>query len=397
MMAILSFASGPGETMPHRTLEHHELIGLIFDCAESETGLEPALAAIADQFGADKAHTLILRRGELVDSHFHGYDHNGFRDYERDWQDKDPRLATAVKSPGQIFSDVQIIEPSLFEASAIYNELLSKVGVRYTLFTTTEIAPDLHLGQALMRQKRAGAFEPEDIRRFTILVPHLLRAVRLRRLVAILRAERDDLNRALDAVAGPVALLDKSGKLICCNRAAEQLLTVGDGIRLERQIVTAMIPRESQQLAAALLRTAELAEGTSQRHPLKPSPTALQLTRHQGRPLGVVLMPLRPSSRFREYARQTAKVLAVFHDPDAVLRLDPELISQLHGLTATEALLASALAQGHSLAQFAASRGCSEQTARTHLKRALDKTDTRRQSDLVRVLLGSAALHLTRS
>lgn len=51
------------------------------------------------------------------------------------------------------------------------------------------------------------------------------------------------------------------------------------------------------------------------------------------------------------------------------------------------------LAEGRTLAEFAEVRGCSEQTARTHLKRILDKTQTKRQADLVRVLLSGAALH----
>ncbi|WP_434385964.1 LuxR C-terminal-related transcriptional regulator [Melittangium boletus] len=107
-------------------------------------------------------------------------------------------------------------------------------------------------------------------------------------------------------------------------------------------------------------------------------------------------MPLRTRNELRERGDRRARVLAVFHDPDTVLRLDPGLIARLHGLTPTEALLAASLAQGLSLAEFAATRGCTEQTARTHLKRVLDKMGVRRQSELVRVLLGSAALHLAR-
>lgn len=88
-----------------------------------------------------------------------------------------------------------------------------------------------------------------------------------------------------------------------------------------------------------------------------------------------------------------ARTLAVFHDPQARVRLPPELLMQIHALTPREAALASAVAEGHSLADFAEARGCTEETARTHLKRVLEKTGTHRQADLVRVLLSSAALH----
>jgi DNA-binding CsgD family transcriptional regulator len=354
-----------GEAMPRKFLEDNELIELIFDCAESEAGLEPALSYITALLGGNGAHILVLQRRQLVDSHFHGDDGSTYEEYERNWLDKDPRFAAAVAHVGQIYSDVQVIDPKFFEASAIYNDFLSKLNIRYTLFASIAITPDLLLAQAFLRQKRMGAFESGDVDAVRRLLPHLRRALHLRHLV-------------------------------CGNAAAEQLLAVGDGVRLDRQTVTALIPSEAQQMADAISRTTAFAEGTSCRHSQTPGTMALQLTRRRGRPLGLVLMPLRPLSELREHGHRSARVLAVFHDPDTILRLDPGLIAQLHGLTNTEALLASALAQGHSLAQFAAARGCSEQTARTHLKRVLDKTGTRRQSNLVRVLLGSVTLHLAR-
>lgn len=84
----------------------------------------------------------------------------------------------------------------------------------------------------------------------------------------------------------------------------------------------------------------------------------------------------------------------MIHDPEGVVRLNPELISKVHGLTPTEAALAAALAEGETPASIAHERGCSEQTVRTHIKRILEKTETSRQVDLVRLLLSGGAMHL---
>ena len=54
---------------------------------------------------------------------------------------------------------------------------------------------------------------------------------------------------------------------------------------------------------------------------------------------------------------------------------------------------ASALADGLSLNEIAAAHGCSVQTARTHMKRILQKTGTNRQAELVRLLLTGTLLH----
>ena len=66
---------------------------------------------------------------------------------------------------------------------------------------------------------------------------------------------------------------------------------------------------------------------------------------------------------------------------------------QLFDLTDTEAKFASALASGSSLTEAADIQGVRISTARTHLARIFQKTNTRQQSQLVS-LLRSAALPL---
>lgn len=84
--------------------------------------------------------------------------------------------------------------------------------------------------------------------------------------------------------------------------------------------------------------------------------------------------------------------MIAIHDPDREVVLDEALVAELHGLTATEAEIAVAIAAGQTLAAIARSRDCTEQTARTHLKRIFSKMGLSRQSDLVRVLLTGPAV-----
>ena len=64
---------------------------------------------------------------------------------------------------------------------------------------------------------------------------------------------------------------------------------------------------------------------------------------------------------------------------------DPNL--SIYGLTPSEARVAHLLLQGNSLEEAALKLKITGQTARTHLKRIFSKTDTRRQGELVRLLL----------
>lgn len=373
--------------------EFPRLVELIFDGAESPDGVAPALGAMAQLFEAECGHSLAIGASGIVETHIWANQDRRpeFAEYERHWVHQDPRQVAAAKLFGQVLSDVAVIDPHEFERSPIYNEHLRRSNVRYSLFANTRLAPDLELGQAFLRRPVHGPFGPEHVQALEMLLPHLRRALQLRLLVASMRDELADLRRALDAVPGAVAIVDGNAKIVCANAAAERLLATRDGLASESGKLSAVRSVDAQRLAATVRETARFAEGASVG---LPSTRVVRITRNDARPLGVVLAPLRPTSAVRQNADRAARVLVVIHDPEAKHRLDPALIAELHGFTEVEALLAAALARGLSLAEFAVERGCSEHTARTHLKRMLEKSGTHRQSDLVRVLLGSAALHL---
>ena len=63
-----------------------------------------------------------------------------------------------------------------------------------------------------------------------------------------------------------------------------------------------------------------------------------------------------------------------------------ELLGELFGLTLAESRLVRALLQGVSPSQYAARQGLSQNTVRNQLKSIFEKTDVRRQSDLVNLI-----------
>ncbi len=147
--------------MSPRDLLDHGLVGSLYDCADSPEGLRPFLKELSGIFGAHQAHVMVLEaNGQVLQTHAHGHDDASFGDYESHWLSQDPRFLAASGSPGCVLSDAQVIDPKLFESSAIYNDFLSRFNVRYTLFVNFQIAPNLLGGQSFMRPKSAGAFEP---------------------------------------------------------------------------------------------------------------------------------------------------------------------------------------------------------------------------------------------
>jgi DNA-binding CsgD family transcriptional regulator len=74
-------------------------------------------------------------------------------------------------------------------------------------------------------------------------------------------------------------------------------------------------------------------------------------------------------------------------DPPAM----PEVIAKLYGLTPTELRVLLAVFEAGGVSDIAGALGISEATAKTHLRRLFDKTSTRRQADLVKLVAGFAA------
>lgn len=66
-----------------------------------------------------------------------------------------------------------------------------------------------------------------------------------------------------------------------------------------------------------------------------------------------------------------------------------EQITQLFGLTSSEARMALALSQGRTIFETADELGLTRETARNYSKRIYAKTGTRGQADLVRIILAS--------
>jgi DNA-binding CsgD family transcriptional regulator len=107
---------------------------------------------------------------------------------------------------------------------------------------------------------------------------------------------------------------------------------------------------------------------------------------HSGRrPLSVLVAPLRGEHPF--VLEPVATAILFVTDPDRVVSAPRSHLRELYGLTEGEARTAEALLEADRLADVAQKLGVSLATVRTLLQRVFEKTDTHRQSELVRLML----------
>jgi DNA-binding CsgD family transcriptional regulator len=112
----------------------------------------------------------------------------------------------------------------------------------------------------------------------------------------------------------------------------------------------------------------------------------MQVSRPSGRrSLALMVSPLLdapPGSAAGE-----AVSVAFIGNPDTGPVTTTEVLEQLYSLTRAEAELVRMLSEGRSLEQVAAARGVTMNTVRSQLKQVFSKTDTKRQGELVRLVL----------
>ena len=105
------------------------------------------------------------------------------------------------------------------------------------------------------------------------------------------------------------------------------------------------------------------------------------------RALHVVVAPIRLAQPL--LWRDLPAAVVFVSDPECAARLPVDVLSRLYGLTPGEARVCQELVSGKSVNEIADLLEVTQDTVRKHVKQALSKTDTRRQAELVRLLLCS--------
>lgn len=248
------------------------------------------------------------------------------------------------------------------------------------------VGPGIQAGVALHRTSSAGRYEPNDVKNFVLLHGHLERALtiafRMNSLDSMQRFSEQWLNRS-DAA---IILLDAHGQLVLANDTARKMQTSADGIRLTRDGLALSYKKENEQLQKLIAQTIA-ARGSL----AEVSGGIMRASRPSGKlPLGITVthVPVTTSA----FTLFRPAVCVVISDPEAQPASVDRRIREAFHLTEAEAQLAALLHNGEDLREAAAKLNITYGTARTRLAQLFQKTDTRRQAQLVRLLLKTVSM-----
>jgi len=369
-------------TLPHVSEDgFSHAIGAIYEAAASPDRWSHALEQLRGLFNLSSAAQLTHNadRSEAAGV-ASGVDREGHRELLATlFRDSVFHKRKNVWYAGQVVRSSDLVPNRVFHRTRLYQEYWRPREMYYGLRLTIAVEPNgVHHAINLFRPKSTLGFQDPDLALARNVMPHLQRALELRRRLHHVDMLASAALSALDHLPHAVLLLDQHGLVMHANAAGAALLSIGDGLRC-----THGVPRAATQPADNRLRSvlagAVGGSGTIARS------GAMHLPRSGGvRPLALLAMPFRQETNW-SLARQPS-ILVCVSDPDAMHTPSNRLLAELFGLTGAEAALASDLLAGEELRDIAARRGRSINTVRTHLSGLMAKTNVNRQSELIRLL-----------
>jgi DNA-binding CsgD family transcriptional regulator len=293
--------------------------------------------------------------------------------YFRDgWVHRDKRYSgTLIMRRRGVCGDLEFTDADAMRSDPYYQDFLGRHGLRWFAAVKVAVGDDLW-ALSIQRTIEQGPFSLREQRQLADLSPKLSTAALLARSLGFARAEA-----ALDAfdVSGHAAVLfDRFGRVFRINNAAEQ--HIGGDLQITRKELIC----SNSEAQAALSRAVRDVMWSGSPAALLP-PVALP--RAGKRPLIAYVARLAGVSAD---ALAPCQAIAILVDLDKNPRPPETILRSAFRLTAAEARLAMQLASGRKLESAADELGIAYETARSHLKLVLAKTDTRRQAELVALM-----------
>lgn len=298
--------------------------------------------------------------------------------YRRIYQWKDPVYYGGIPG-GEVRQLEALIDRQTFRASDYYRELCRPLDIEHAYFAFVGRYGGTDVWLNGSRGGDTGPFSAREMASVRQFLPHLSRAVLMQRRLRQLEDQSAIYAHGVSALAVGVVMLDHQGEILEINAEAEAILAGQSSVRrLGRRLC---LSGSAQQEFADALRQLRSA----------PTPAAHAIAGQDG--LSPVSLIIRSAEGLagQKSGSEIAFVVYLKRDAQSLPATAADYVSDHFGLTKAEARLAILLTNGHSIGEAASLLGVTVTTARTYCKRALTKTGTTRQTELVRLLLGSLA------
>jgi DNA-binding CsgD family transcriptional regulator len=275
--------------------------------------------------------------------------------------------------------DYDLVTPDEAETDPLYVEVLRRYGGGMGTGTLIPVPSGDLIIFNIERSYKKGPVDRGVLPALDSLRPHLARSALLAVRLGLERARA--MTDTLSKLALPGAVLGGSGRVLSANSLLESM---------DKQF----IPRAGGYLAISHRPAQEMFEEAvrkSVRSGPEARPCSIPIPATDDLPPCVAhLLPVRRQARDIFTGASSLMVITSLTNPKAP---PAHVLNGLFDLSPAEARIARSLVEGQSIKDIANASGLSRETIRTQLKSVLAKTGTRRQAELVGLLMGAQIGH----
>jgi DNA-binding CsgD family transcriptional regulator/PAS domain-containing protein len=330
-------------------------------------------------------HNFITRQGDI--SHAAGIDERFRTLYRSRFSGKNVWLNTERRlMPGEVFTGAELVPNWELVRTEFYRDWLRPLPAFHCLIGIIFGGAEEIRSLLALRSLDEQGFNAQDKRDLASLLLQLRCACELDAEFVAARCMVDIFSDLIQSLSEAILIVDGQCRPIFLNRAAERVLAENDHLMLAHGMLAAASGAETGKLRQLVAAAAGCGgDGWTG------SNSAIAITCRSGaRPM---LLRIRSIARSANHKGGRQKhVVAVFAGTTEMNESVDEL-HDLYHLTPAEARLAALILRGYSLHAAARTLRVSNNTARTHMKRIYDKTQTHRQVDFIRFVAGAMPRH----
>ena len=366
-----------------------QLIGNIYQASYDSNHWVTVLEGIAKLTNSDSA-VIGYQDGEIYQaSIMHSYNINSdkLKKYNEEGVDPHFKLFADAVPLGEATSAQKVV-PDRQQLEDIYGKVFINNIVGMDMYYIGGVVlfndENRKIAIGIQRSKDCGTWHDDELKKLTLISPHLQRALHIHREFTRLRIREQSLRAGLNKLLVGLIIFDSSMQTIYLNPIAKSILKSHPAIYLKNNRICATTHEDTQKIRKALILSLN---ANKESDPLEYS-TALGFHHSESKtPLPILITPLYSISTLEEKMKLDNQVAMIISDPEKNQPIVPEALCTAYKLTPSEAKVAIALTNGLSIDEVAMLHGNQPSTIKSQLKAIKSKLGISRQSELVKMLL----------